>query len=149
VKDIAGNHLDGVFYGSFPSGNGINGSDFVAELSGYHNKIFVPQTIIGTASNANGGHGGPPIGAVHSGHFLPIVPVGGGSVFGTERIHLPGTRVKAANKETKQVIKVKHVAKVKAASKPVGHATAQAATTLHDLAIMALGDTTSKTGRKK
>ena len=40
VQDIAGNHLDGVFYGSFPSGNGINGSDFVAMLSGYHNKIF-------------------------------------------------------------------------------------------------------------
>jgi hypothetical protein len=149
VQDIAGNHLDGVFYGSFPSGNGINGSDFVAELSGYHDKIFVPQTIIGTASNANGGHGGPPIGAVHSGHFLPIVPVGGGSVFGTDRIHLQGTQVKAAKKETKQVIKVKHVVKVKSATKPVGHATAQADTTLHDLAIMALGDTTTKTGRKK
>jgi Bacterial Ig-like domain len=149
VQDIAGNHLDGVFYGSFPSGNGINGSDFVAELSGYHDKIFVPQTIIGTASNANGGHGGPPIGAVHSGHFLPIVPVGGGSVFGTDRIHLQGTKVKAAKKETKQVIKVKHVVKVKAATKPVGHANAQAGTTLHDLAIMALGDTTTKTGRKK
>ena len=148
VQDIAGNHLDGVFYGSFPSGNGINGSDFVAELSGYHDKIFVPQTIIGTASNANGGHGGPPIGAVHSGHFLPIVPVGGGSVFGTERIHLPGTRVKAAKKETKQVIKVKHVVKVKAASKPVvGHVNAKA--TLNDLAIMALDDTITKTGRKK
>ena len=32
VQDLAENHLDGVFYGSFPSGNGINGSDFVAEL---------------------------------------------------------------------------------------------------------------------
>ena len=32
VRDLAENHLDGAFYGSFPSGNGINGSDFVAEL---------------------------------------------------------------------------------------------------------------------
>ena len=58
VQDLAENHLDGVFYGSFPSGNGINGSDFVAELQGYHNKIFAPQTIIGTASAGNGGSGG-------------------------------------------------------------------------------------------
>ena len=50
VQDLAENHLDGVFYGSFPSGNGINGSDFVAELQAYHNKVFAPQTIIGTAS---------------------------------------------------------------------------------------------------
>ena len=148
VQDIAGNHLDGHFYGTFPSGNGVNGSDFVAELDGYHNKIFVPQTIIGTANNANGGHGGPPIGAVHSDHFLPIVPVGGGSVFGSDPKHLKGTKTKTAKRETKQVVKVKHVVKVKAASKPVAHASAQA--TLHDLAIMALGDTTTtKTGRKK
>ncbi len=58
VQDLAENHLDGVFYGSFPSGNGINRSDFVAELDGYHNKIFAPQTIVGTANNANGGVGG-------------------------------------------------------------------------------------------
>ena len=57
VQDLAENHLDGVFYGSFPSGNGINRSDFVAELDGYHNKIFAPQTIVGTANNANGGVG--------------------------------------------------------------------------------------------
>ena len=67
VQDIAGNHLDGVFYGKFASGNGIPGSDFVAMLSGYHDKIFAPQTLVGTASAANGGVGGPPVGAVHSG----------------------------------------------------------------------------------
>ena len=43
VQDLAENHLDGEFYGSFPSGNGINGSDFVAEIQGYHNKIFAPR----------------------------------------------------------------------------------------------------------
>ena len=40
IQDLAGNDLDGEFYGSFPSGNGVNGGDFVAELVGYHNKIF-------------------------------------------------------------------------------------------------------------
>jgi hypothetical protein len=82
VQDIAENHLDGVFYGTFPSGNGINGSDFVAELDAYHAKVFAPQTIVGTASAANGGVGGPPVGAVHSGVFSPVVPRGGSPVFG-------------------------------------------------------------------
>ncbi len=76
VQDIAGNHLDGVFYGSFPSGNGIPGSDFVAMLSGFHNKIFAPQTIVGTANAHNGGVGGPPVGKVHSGDFSPAIPRG-------------------------------------------------------------------------
>ena len=58
VQDLAENHLDGEFYGTFPSGNGINGGDFVAELQAFHNKIFAPQTIIGTANAANGGVGG-------------------------------------------------------------------------------------------
>ena len=146
VQDIAGNHLDGHFYGTFPSGNGINGSDFVAMLSGFHNKIFLPQTIIGTANNANGGAGGAPVGAVHSGDFSPVVPVGGGSVFGTDPKHLKGTNVKTAKKTIKQAIKVKHVVKVKAATKPVGHVNAKAS--LHDLALMTFGDPT-KPGRKK
>ena len=42
VQDLAGNHLDGVFYGSFPAGNGINGSDFVAKLEAIHDKVFAP-----------------------------------------------------------------------------------------------------------
>ena len=81
VQDIAENHLDGVFYGKFPSGNGINGSDFVAELDAYHAKVFAPQTIVGTASAANGGVGGKPVGAVHSGVFSPVVPRDGSPVF--------------------------------------------------------------------
>jgi hypothetical protein len=83
VQDIAENHLDGVFYGSFPSGNGIPGSDFVAELVAYHDKVFAPQTIEGTASAANGGVGGVPVGFVHSGLFVPGVPVGGQPIFST------------------------------------------------------------------
>jgi hypothetical protein len=45
-------------------------------LAGYHNKIFAPQTIEGTASKGNGGIGGPPIGKVHSGVFSPVIPHG-------------------------------------------------------------------------
>ena len=74
VQDLAENHLDGVFYGSFPSGNGINGSDFVAELQAIHNKVFAPQTIIGTASAGNGGVGGLPVAPIHSGIWVPVDP---------------------------------------------------------------------------
>jgi hypothetical protein len=83
VQDLAENHLDGVFYGSFPSGNGINGSDFVAKLEAVHNKVFAPQTIVGTSSAANGGVGGSPVGAIHSGVFVPAVPRGGSPIFST------------------------------------------------------------------
>ena len=83
VQDLAENHLDGEFYGAFPSGNGINGGDFVAELQSVHNKVFAPQTIIGTAFAGNGGVGGPPIAPVHSGISVPTVPVGGSPIFST------------------------------------------------------------------
>ena len=102
VQDVAENHLDGVFYGKFPSGNGINGSDFVAELDAYHAKVFAPQTIVGTASAANGGVGGRPVGAVHSGVFSPVVPRGGGPVFGatpaTARRRIAALRLHAGTK---------------------------------------------------
>ena len=83
MQDLAENHLDGVFFGSFPSGNGINGSDFVAELQAFHNKVFAPQTIIGTSSPGNHGVGGRRVGAVHSGSFVPVVPRGGSPIFST------------------------------------------------------------------
>ena len=91
MQDIAGNHLDGEFYGTFPSGNGINGGDFVADALRVPQQDLRAQTIVGTANAANGGNGGPPIGAVHSGDFVPAVPRGGGSVFGGDPKHLAGT----------------------------------------------------------
>jgi hypothetical protein len=84
IQDVAGNSLDGEFYGSFPSGNGIPGGDFVAMLDAIHNKIFAPQTVVGTASPSNGGQGGPPVGAPHSGHFTPVVPRGSQVVLTTK-----------------------------------------------------------------
>ena len=104
VQDLAENHLDGVFYGSFPSGNGINGSDFVAELQGYHNKIFAPQTIIGTANAGNGGNGGARVNPIHSGVFVPVIPRGDAPIFSTTT-----SAVTAAKKGKGQVVvKAKH-----------------------------------------
>jgi len=83
VQDKAGNHLDGVFYGSFPSGNGINGSDFVAELVAYHNIVKPPRTIIG-AINPD-----PPAATAHTakkvnGHVV-VKTKSGGSLLSTSR----------------------------------------------------------------
>jgi hypothetical protein len=50
VQDIAGNALDGEFYGFFPSGNHVPGGDFVANLDAVHNIIFAPGTKIGHAT---------------------------------------------------------------------------------------------------
>jgi Bacterial Ig-like domain len=47
VQDLAGNALDGEFYGTFPSGNNVNGGDFVARLDSIHNRVFAPQTVVG------------------------------------------------------------------------------------------------------
>jgi large repetitive protein len=41
VQDIAGNALDGNFYGSFPSGDGLPGGDFVASIDTFHNNIVL------------------------------------------------------------------------------------------------------------
>ncbi len=58
VQDIAGNALDGEFYGTFPSGNNHVGGDFVAELDAKHHIISSPQTVIGGAAPLT--HQGPP-----------------------------------------------------------------------------------------
>ena len=50
VQDVAGNAMDGEFYGFFPSGNNIPGGNFVAQLDAVHHLIFAPRTVIGTAS---------------------------------------------------------------------------------------------------
>ena len=50
VQDIAGNGLDGEFYGYFPSGNNVAGGNYVAQLTAIHHTIFAPSTIIGRAT---------------------------------------------------------------------------------------------------
>jgi hypothetical protein len=108
VQDKAENHLDGEFYGTFPSGNGINGGDFVAELQAFHNKVFAPQSIIGTASPANGGAGGAQTNGIHSGVFVPVVPVGGSPIFSTPTSVSTGDPPAAHGKKGKHSVVVKH-----------------------------------------
>jgi Bacterial Ig-like domain len=50
LQDIAGNGLDGEFYGYFPSGNNVPGGNYVAQLTAIHHTIFAPSTIIGRAT---------------------------------------------------------------------------------------------------
>jgi hypothetical protein len=45
IRDVAGNRLDGEFYGFFPSGNNIVGGDFVALIDTVHNTIFAPGPV--------------------------------------------------------------------------------------------------------
>ena len=44
IQDVAGNALDGNFYGPFPTGDGLAGGTFVAQISTFHNVVlpFVP-----------------------------------------------------------------------------------------------------------
>jgi hypothetical protein len=48
VRDVAGNALDGEFYGTFPSGDGRPGGNFVAVIDTVHHLIFPPKSVIGT-----------------------------------------------------------------------------------------------------
>ncbi len=47
VRNIAGDALDGEFYGYFPSGNNVPGGNFVAQLTAFHHKTFPPSTLVG------------------------------------------------------------------------------------------------------
>ena len=42
IHDVAGNALDGNFYGTFPSGDGLPGGNFAASIDTFHNNIVRP-----------------------------------------------------------------------------------------------------------
>jgi hypothetical protein len=50
IRDIAGNALDGEFFGYFPSGNRNPGGNFVAILDTVRNRIFAPRPVYSTAT---------------------------------------------------------------------------------------------------
>ena len=50
IQDIAGNALDGEFYGFFPSGNNVRGGDFEARIYAVHHVIYSPLTTVGEAT---------------------------------------------------------------------------------------------------
>ncbi|AGA30776.1 DUF4394 domain-containing protein [Singulisphaera acidiphila] len=49
IEDLAGNALDGEFFGQFPSGNSQAGGNFVASLVSYHRVVVAPAPV-GTGS---------------------------------------------------------------------------------------------------
>jgi hypothetical protein len=53
IEDVAGNALDGEFYGYFPSGNRRPGGDFLAVISTIHLFIFPPLPVDGFGSPHN------------------------------------------------------------------------------------------------
>jgi hypothetical protein len=76
VRDVAGNALDGEFYGAFPSGDGMPGGNFVARLETVGHRVHAPKRAVGTVAplgrraraasspwvmqrNRRGGHSGP------------------------------------------------------------------------------------------
>jgi len=50
IRDVAGNALDGEFFGTFPSGNNIPGGDFVTQLNAIHRRVSAPGSVIGPAN---------------------------------------------------------------------------------------------------
>ncbi|MFI5458103.1 MAG: hypothetical protein ACHRXM_21930, partial [Isosphaerales bacterium] len=71
------------------------------------------QTIIGTAFAGNGGVGGLPVAPIHSGIWVPAVPVGGSPIFSTPTSPSNGGDPPAAHHVAKKVkgqivIKTKH-----------------------------------------
>ena len=66
IQDVAGNALDGNFYGPFPTGDGLARGNFVAEILTFHNKVlpFVPVAdgYVPPAAGID-----PPAGSGHSG----------------------------------------------------------------------------------
>ena len=50
VRDVAGNALDGEYYGTFPSGNQSPGGNFLAGLDTAHHLILAPQIVIAESS---------------------------------------------------------------------------------------------------
>ncbi|MDX2039045.1 MAG: Ig-like domain-containing protein [Isosphaeraceae bacterium] len=53
IIDVAGNRLDGEFYGYFPSGNRINGGNFVAIVDSFHNRVLPAKPSQGYGSPLN------------------------------------------------------------------------------------------------
>jgi hypothetical protein len=118
IRDIAGNALDGEFYGNFPSGNNITGGNFVAELDSIHNRVFAPRTTIGRASPV------VPPGVPATGQTIPTanptLPSGN-----------PNFHVKASSLRNARV----HVQRLAQTVRP-------ASTMVHDAALAALTDRT-------
>jgi len=74
IQDVAGNALDGNYYGSFPTGDGLAGGNFVADIVTFHNQVspFIPITA-GYVPPVKGID--PPAGSSHAGKTHKTVHV--------------------------------------------------------------------------
>ena len=60
IHDVAGNALDGNFYGTFPTGDGLAGGNFAASIDTFHNKVVLPPVPVpGRLRSAECRGGGP------------------------------------------------------------------------------------------
>jgi hypothetical protein len=66
IQDVAGNALDGNFYGPFPTGDGLAGGTFVAQISTFHN-VVLPFVPIADGYVPPPAGIDPPAGSSHSG----------------------------------------------------------------------------------
>ncbi len=67
IEDVAGNALDGEFYGYFPSGNNLPGGNFIADLDSVHNTVLPPLAVGSTSSPLT------PPGTLPTTTFIPTV----------------------------------------------------------------------------
>ncbi len=63
---------------------------------------------MGTAAAANGGVGGLPVAPIHSGIFVPAVPVGGSPIFSTSTSPSNGRDPSPKKGRASVVVKAKH-----------------------------------------
>jgi hypothetical protein len=104
IEDVAGNALDGEFYGNFPSGNNQAGGNFVANLDNVHDRVQPPLPVTTTASPLT------PAGVKPTANSVPTVPA--------ETVHK--TTVKTPTPETKpEVLLGKAKPKVKVTASAV------------------------------
>jgi hypothetical protein len=54
IEDVAGNPLNGAFYGTFPTGSGQPGSNFVIQFNSFHNTSLAPVPIAAGYADPNG-----------------------------------------------------------------------------------------------
>ena len=130
MQDIAGNHLDGVFYGSFPSGNGIPRLRFRGELYGYHNKIFAPRQSSGQRARPTAASAARRSARCTAATFRRSCQLAGPGIW-HDPTHLRGTRSATAKKT---------VTRTKLAKSALAIKSDAAKTAVHDDALKALVD---------
>jgi hypothetical protein len=114
IQDVAGNALDGNYYGTFPTGDGLAGGNFVADIYTFHNKIlpFVPIAD-GYVPPPKGID--PPAGSSQAGKGHKLVKTHGAADNAvTQKIAIRDARLKAFDEGLSQLAvasKAKHLKK--------------------------------------